>query len=471
MTNKLIKVSQPVILVIIMGLIFNQFLSYKTQIHNLDSIKNYSDTEWYVGRSEIPISDFAFWTANRPFVLPLLYKVLDFNTQTYKTKEAKKTVARFQFNFAIISWTILAFAMAINFRNPWLMPIAFGAVLFLSLSMEISLWDRLMLSESIASSLYALYLAMLFIGIKLWHNMSRRLNGLYIIFLVLLIIVQTLYAFSRDTNAYFVLLLFPFLLAGLIFRGVRRHPGLVFYLIFTCSTLITFLLQNYTVEVGKRWFTPLQHSYVEYIFSDPDAIAYFENRGMPINDRLLSLSNLPYEEYSVALRTEPYAEDFITWFSEEGKRHYSIYLLTHPKRWLFLLDNYQPMFNPDTSGYRSVFIKYPPKELVTLLERLDFNIPGYAYAFMWFGLLILSRCSILERKEPMWIMIAFLLISMPPLMLLIIYGDTIEIHRHAQQIGIQLRITILIMLLLLIDLSSTFLSSRLGLLANRMMLL
>jgi len=77
----------------------------------------------------------------------------------------------------------------------------------------------------------------------------------------------------------------------------------------------------------------------------------------------------------------------------------------------------------------------------------------------------------LERKEPMWIMIAFLLISMPPLMLLIIYGDTIEIHRHAQQIGIQLRITILIMLLLLIDLSSTFLSSRLGLLANRMMLL
>lgn len=46
MATKIIKHSQLPLLLAISLILFNQFLSYKIQINNLDSIKNFSDTKW-----------------------------------------------------------------------------------------------------------------------------------------------------------------------------------------------------------------------------------------------------------------------------------------------------------------------------------------------------------------------------------------------------------------------------------------
>lgn len=46
MATKIIKHSQFPLLLAISLILFNQFLSYKIQINNLDSIKNFSDTKW-----------------------------------------------------------------------------------------------------------------------------------------------------------------------------------------------------------------------------------------------------------------------------------------------------------------------------------------------------------------------------------------------------------------------------------------
>lgn len=67
-----------------------------------------------------------------------------------------------------------------------------------------------------------------------------------------------------------------------------------------------------------------------------------------------------YKAFDFVLETyktkDSKAKDFIAWFRVEGKSVYTRYLLTLPERWLAIIRHNQVMFNPDSSGYRWVFV-------------------------------------------------------------------------------------------------------------------
>ena len=113
-----------------------------------------------------------------------------------------RAVDTFQTWLSIISWTALALALALSLRQPWLSGLAFALTLFFSLNLEISIWDSLLLSESISFSLFALLLAA-WIGMGLLPSKWQAgLMGWALLSGV--IIITILYSFARDTNLYFV---------------------------------------------------------------------------------------------------------------------------------------------------------------------------------------------------------------------------------------------------------------------------
>ena len=113
-------------------------------------------------------------------------------------------VFQFQLWFSILCWMALAFAAARSLRNLWVGLLAFAIVLLFGANLETGLWDSLLLTESVSISLFVLLLAM-WIG---WFSISsapgtapsRRFTWLA------MVLVSVLYAFTRDSNLYFLLI-------------------------------------------------------------------------------------------------------------------------------------------------------------------------------------------------------------------------------------------------------------------------
>jgi len=137
-------------LIILLYLVFlGAFLSFKWSYHSFYPIKGYRDTTSYTGTADKPLTSLEFWAGERPFTLPLLFKLLGVNSQNYNNQPAMAAVAESQTWISILCWTVLGLSIARPIRNRWLGAIAFGLVLAFSLVYDISKWDLILLSESL----------------------------------------------------------------------------------------------------------------------------------------------------------------------------------------------------------------------------------------------------------------------------------------------------------------------------------
>src|SRR5262249_55031114 len=105
-----------------------------------------TDTPTYERVAALPLWSWRFYTGERGFTLPLVYKAI--------TGAEARTLA--QVALSTLAWLVLAATVARCLRGAVLRPVAFTAVLVFSLSTEIVLWDTLELSESITFALTAL---------------------------------------------------------------------------------------------------------------------------------------------------------------------------------------------------------------------------------------------------------------------------------------------------------------------------
>jgi hypothetical protein len=393
----------------------------------VQKVKSTADTTSYVRISKEPVFGARFLAGSRPFVFPLAVKMLGGN---------EEKVAWTQGIFSILSWSFLAVAVAYSLHAPLLRVAALGWILLLSLYRYIIGWDSVLLTESLSLSLMALFLAG---WLWLLHGWRWRK-------VALLLLVALLWTFSRDTNAWVVLMISIFLL---LLAGVRIIDKK--YLVLSLALLGMFYASNLTSDLGERWVFPFQNVLGQRILLHPQSVDFFARCGMPVSPALMNLAGEYARGEDRAFYQDPALAGYRSWLSESGKRCYMKWLWSGPLEslkgpiaefnTLITLKDIQPFlfsrkFSPILPG-RFEAILYPPQ-------------PGIIYAIVS-GLVLLAVYMKAWTRNKMWWVAIVLTLLVFPHYFIIWHGDVMGIDRHVLSVSIQLYLGLWIFVLLVLD--------------------
>lgn len=382
----------------------------------LDKPRELADTTAYLRISREPIQNQKFWGDARPFVFPLLLKI---------SQQDVSTAAALHLGFSILAWGFLALAISASFRASYLTLFSFGLILALSLIRHLASWDYVMMTESLSVTFFVLFLAL---GIWLTQREVWRSYKV-----VLLIITAFFLAFTRDTNAYLLVMFAGMLTLAVIFRWTKLRA-----LILVASFLVIFFINNYTADIGGRWIFPLNNIVGKRILPDTSALEYFQSCGMPVTPELLALADSFANGQDRAFYESPALNDYRAWLLENGKSCYLKYLLSNPIRsiadsltrfdTLIRFDNLNKFF---ARKYDPVI----PYYLEPLIYPVNFILP------LWVVLTAISLLAVWKRaweSNPLWGIT--ILLCLPTLLHLFItwHGDAMASERHALSVGLQL---------------------------------
>jgi hypothetical protein len=440
----------------ILGIAIVIKFSYRT----FDTEGYFRDSASYASSADLPLSSLQFWAGVRPFTIPLFYKIMGVGAQNYKLPAVMQRVAVVQALISLLCWSLLGVSISLRVRNRWLGGIIFGLVLAFSLVYEISRWDLLMLSESASFSLFALLLAG-WIELLGMPGASRKSPRAYLI-LAAVIIVTVLYSFTRDPNMYFVVMCAVLFAVASLFRKLELPRALT--LIYLVAAILLYFGQNASSDTGNRWQIFIYDHLALRLTDTPAFVTAFTTAGLPNINELYKPADMRGSVYEDMLLYAPKFEAMRQWIKEHGKATYIKYLLTNPGMTLSQPLIYVTQILNGTAeevlyhSYEGAYRKplhtkqFVPRWMRLLTKAVFPTVPGWAYGILYLGFLGLSGWALWRGwNTVLWLVIAALLITLYPYMILIWFGDPLEIGRHALQIAISLRLAGILALALTVD--------------------
>jgi hypothetical protein len=275
----------------------------------------FPDSADYARVAHLSVFDASFYGANRPWGLPLLWKLLPGpatieNRQAVFTDVAPVVVA--QTLLSVAAWLFLAWTVASLFPSRLARLVAAGAVLGFSLSSAITSWDSALLSESLSLSLLAVAVAAV---IQLVERPSRlSAAGALLALLV--------WSFTRDTNSWYALVLVPVIALVLVRRHHRRLA-----LALAVGVVVLVGLVQLSFANGHRGDLPIQNAMVMQSMTHQGVYGYFAARGLPLKPESMPLlAERPVD----LMRHDPRLAEFRAWFARDGRTSYLLFLAARP---------------------------------------------------------------------------------------------------------------------------------------------
>ena len=375
-----------------------------------------TDTPGYERTAALPIWSLDFYTAERGFTLPLLYKLLPGDHARIDAQLA----------FAIVAWLVFAAIAAAGARSTPVRLAIFAVVLGFALTSEIVLWDTLLLSESVSLSLLALVLAA-------WLLVVRRPTCGRV---AAVLVVSLLWAFARDTNAYEVLLAGVLSGAALVRPGAR---GAKLGLALGCVAI--FAVNTASADAGKRWLQPMVDVVAHRVLPDPSLRAHFVGRGLdPTTDWIGN-----------------------GWVERNGRRVYAGYLLSHPA-YVFTAPfrgrqtalystarNSEALLDPSMGPYDDN-ASHRPLPAPTALRAALFP-RGIPAAIVLLAVAVAAAGGVALRlgATRSWLVPAVALVSVYPQYLIAWHMSGVEVDRHALTPALLLRLGSFLLVLHAVD--------------------
>jgi hypothetical protein len=295
---------------------------------------------------------------------------------------------------------------------------------------EVTLWDSLVLSESLTFSLLALVIAA-------WLTLVERPGRAAA---AVALVTLFFWTFARDGNAYSVLALTG--LVALTLLDARRRR-LKLALVAGCATIFAASLAS--AESGQRWLLPLKDVVFKRVLETPDLKRYFAEQGHPV------VGNWT-----------------LTPWLEEARGIYAGYLVRHPGYTLgapfhgrqealySTPDNLQSLLSPDLglySGNQGGFMRPP-----AAVSRIFFP-RGVAVPLVLLGVAVALAAAVLAAARrpppPVWLVPAAMLATTYPQLLAVWHFSGYEVDRHAVQAAFTLRFGAVLLLLFALDLALT----------------
>jgi hypothetical protein len=405
------------------------------------SIRTFPDSGTYLHVAEQPLLSAEFLAGWNGWTVPLLYKILP-------NSDGARSAA--QLAISIGCWMTLGAVAAWCVQHQKLRPIAFCLVLLFSLSVLITQWDPVILSESLTLSLTAAVLAA-------WLAFVRAPGGWTI---AAVLGTTLLWSFARDDNAWLALFAVPFVVAWAAFGGTRRPRILV-----ACGLVAIFVVHALSLNVPSaqpRWEWLLLSNIGTRVLTDEGELQYFRAHGMPVPERLLPLAGEPLglAEFRPTL-AEPDFRQFREWVVDRGRRTLGTYLLSHPDRALSpVLDDAEALFaagTPSSGPSRDDPIAgYRPRGTDPLLPAplaAAVYLPSVAAVLVWLGAVIGGAVWLARRgaARAIWLIPAIALLLQVPHAAMVWHADPNDIPRHALGVGVITRLSLLLLTILLID--------------------
>ncbi|MBQ6509697.1 MAG: hypothetical protein IJI07_09525 [Flexilinea sp.] len=231
-----------------------------------------------------------------------------------------EAIVRNQTIISIFCW-IGCTLLIVSSLDGWF-PKALAAFLILSFGFvpQIADWDSILSSESLNFSLFALLVGLL---IKVLPNGKADNFGAWAAGIGL-VIVNFLWIFTRDTNAYFVLAEAVLLIIAAIIYWTRRSGQRISALL--CGFMLAgiFIFHQGTFRESERWLVPLFNNLVVNIFPYEERVEFFEENNMPVDEKTLSLTGSA--EYNEITENEK----LLHWARRFGMQTYQRWLLSMP---------------------------------------------------------------------------------------------------------------------------------------------
>jgi hypothetical protein len=360
------------------------------------------DSEIYRSLAGLSLWDPDFYAGRYPWATPLLWKLLP----------GDHLPAIGQLLLSTIAWAVLATTTARLVRTGWLRWVAVVAVLGFSLVVQVTLWDGMLLSESLSMSLLALVLSA-------WLALARHVTWRSAIAVLALTL---LWSFTRDSNAYAAVLTVPVIAVWLVGSSRRRVPAVVL-----AGTCAIFAASFALADRAERHALSLHHVLTLRLLEErPDAQAHFDRHGMPLP------GNLAYFE----------------WLGEDGDRVYLQYLLSHPGYTL------SAPFRDTTTWLapENFRIGIARSVLPSPVEQLLYPRGAFQLWF-WFVLVGLAAVLVALRlgAPRTWVVpVAAGALAIPHGMIVWL-GDAADVDRHAVQVAVEVRLALLLLAVLVAD--------------------
>ena len=122
------KIFESLVVIGVFILIFLFSLDTKIGVYNLDAARYLNDTPGYVQASSYPLSAPAFWVGQRPFTVPLFYKMIGYILQNYTDQGEMEQVGRIQLLISVLAWMLLALSVCFLLKKWMLRFLAFVVV-------------------------------------------------------------------------------------------------------------------------------------------------------------------------------------------------------------------------------------------------------------------------------------------------------------------------------------------------------
>lgn len=281
----------------------------------------WADSHGYEHVAASPLWSFGFWEGSRPPAVPLLWKM---------TGSPSWFVLVQSFVFAA-GWCVLAWSVGQLVPRGWRRALASLAVVGFASSTPLVLWNRSVLSESMALTAAALLLAAL-LRLSLGYSRLR---------LLAVTAAAALCVGSRDAQAATTGALAVALVAVVAVRLLRRRPWWRPGAVAAGLVLVTWA-SVYSSTTSQRTTSDLADVFEVRIFPYPDRVQWFADHGLPdvaIIDAAARLTPAPPGQAKVVQVTTPAV---VAWIDSSGRDAYLLWLVTHP--W-YVVD--EPLVRPE----------------------------------------------------------------------------------------------------------------------------
>lgn len=420
-----------------------------------------NDTESYFEAAAIDFPSIAFFEQMRSATLPLIIKILNPELRYEITKMSEpffgsepelavqsgtEKLVQFQTILSLICWIFFTLSLCSRLTHPFSKAVLSGILYAFAFVPQIADWDSILLSESISFSLFILMMGLFILLLPV--IMKKTVDYKEILLSILFTFSTVLWLFTRDTNAYFIILLSIFFAALTFFQWIRNKKLSFITLILAILLTGAFLFQQQTFRKSERWLLPFLNNMSANVFPYPGRIAFFEDRGMPVNATILSQTGSA--EYNDLYQQA----DFIRWTKEKGLSTYSAFLVDMPL-WsvfqiysnldLFFEENIQPFFYGASDEK-----PHWADSLGNLLHPLS------ASTILIDFLLILILCRFTFRTQDknamIWLIFcSFLFLGGGLLMSVSFLGEVRSIWRHVLSGVFPLRLVMWILIAVLFD--------------------
>jgi len=423
------------------------FLFARVEIFQLDGDQAFADTVGYLRVAELGLTEAGFLAGERPFTVPLIYKAVGLETGDPLDPQAMRRATNFQLGFSVAAWVSLAAVVAWASHGRWNRLAGFGLVLAFGTSLDVAQWDRVLLSESVSASLFAVLVGASISGIQLWRPQAGGPGWPWqIVFVAGSSLLAVLFAFTRDTNGYLVLAASILLAGSLAVPAVRTRQAAPIAAILAIAFAFTFYFQDRSAILGKRWLGPFLNVFSARILPVGEFVGYFSDRGFP-EHAITEEMYLGRSVFLSQLDQGQAGDQILEWIELHGRSVYLEFLASRPAQSLGKpILRAGSMVNVDSSEYR--LQERPDPAWAVLISRLMF--PGHVELLIVIALVssavMLPRTNRGQALPFIATGFALLLLSYP-LAVVIWHADTIELERHSYQLALQLRLAAWLLLL------------------------